>query len=277
MPQSVNLIYAALVGLSVGSFLNVCILRLPAGGSLLRPPSSCPNCARRLRWFENIPVLSYLALRGRCRSCGARISLQYPLVELATASIWVGAAATFDGIWPGLSAAVFGTLLLGIAVTDAREYIIPDEFSIGGLVLGLGLSLAPGEPSPVMSLTAALVCFAFMYMVAVAGEWAFKKPALGGGDIKMMAMVGSFMSPSQPPSILYGFLSDVGVGFLYGAILGLLTVFVGSVVGAVIFGPIGLKTGKLVPFGVFLAVGAAVVYLWGDALVNWYSIWSLGY
>jgi len=277
MPESVIIVYAALIGLSVGSFLNVCIYRLPAEGSLLRPPSSCPNCARHLRWFENIPVLSYIALRGRCRTCGARISLQYPLVELGTAAMWVAAAIHYDSLWQGLSAAVFGTLLLGIAVTDAREYIIPDELSIGGLVIGLALSLAPGEPSLPMSLTAALACFAFMYMVAVAGEWAFKKPALGGGDIKMMAMVGSFMSPHQPPSILYGFLSDLGFGFLYGAILGLLTVFVGSVVGAVIFGPIGLKTGKLVPFGVFLALGAAVVYIWGDALINWYSIWSLGY
>lgn len=277
MPESVIIVYAALIGLSIGSFLNVCIYRLPAEGSLLRPPSSCPSCKRRLRWFENIPVLSYLALRGRCRSCGARISLQYPLVELTTAAIWVGAALHFEGLWQALSAAVFGTLLLGIAVTDAREYIIPDEFSVGGLFLGLGLSFAPGQPSPLMSVSAALVCFAFMYMVAVIGEWAFKKPALGGGDIKMMAMVGSFMAPHEPPSILYGFLTDIGFGFLYGAILGLLTVFVGSVVGAVIFGPIGLKTGKLVPFGIFLAVGGAVVYVWGDALIDWYAIWSLGY
>ncbi|MGD8700386.1 MAG: prepilin peptidase [Gemmatimonadales bacterium] len=277
MSESVILFYSALVGLAVGSFLNVCIYRLPAGGSLLRPPSSCPACKRRLRWFENIPVLSYVALRGRCRSCEARISLQYPLIELATAAIWVGAAIYFDGLWPGLSAAVFGTLLLGIAVTDAREYIIPDEFSVGGLLIGLALSFAPGGPSPLMSVAGALVCFAFMYAVAVVGEWAFKKPALGGGDIKMMAMVGSFMAPRQPPSILYAFLSDLGAGFLYGAILGLLTVFVGSVVGAVIFGPIGLKTGKLVPFGIFLAVGAAIVYVWGDSLIDAYAIWSLGY
>ncbi len=277
MPEPVILVYAALIGLAIGSFLNVCIYRLPAGGSLLRPPSSCPACSRRLRWFENIPVVSYLALRGRCRSCGARISLQYPLIELVTAAIWVGAALHFDGLWQGLSAAMFGTLLLGIAVTDAREYIIPDEFSVGGLLVGLALSFAPGQPTPLMSVVGALVCFAFMYAVAVVGEWAFKKPALGGGDIKMMAMVGSFMTPREPSSILFEFLSDVGLGFLYGAILGLLTVFVGSVVGAVIFGPIGLKTGKLVPFGIFLAVGAAVVYIWGDALINWYAIWSLGY
>ena len=277
MSEPVILFYSALVGLAIGSFLNVCICRLPAGGSLLRPPSSCPACARRLRWFENIPVLSYLGLRGRCRTCGARISVQYPLIELVTAAIWVGAAIHYDGLWQALSAAVFGTLLLGIAVTDAREYIIPDEFSVGGLAIGLALSFAPGSPSPLSAVVGALVCFAFMYAVAVIGEWAFKKPALGGGDIKMMAMVGSFMAAGEPSSILYAYLVNVGTGFLYGAILGLLTVFAGSVVGAVIFGPIGLKTGKLVPFGIFLAVGAALVYVWGDALINGYAVWSLGY
>ncbi len=276
MSQPEILVFAALVGLSIGSFLNVCIYRLPAGGSVLRPPSSCPSCKRKLRWFENIPLFSYLALRGRCRTCGSPISMQYPLVELATGAIWVGSYLLFGGLWQALSGAVFGTLLLGIAITDAREYIIPDEFSVGGLLLGLALSFAPGQPSPVMSIIGAVVCFAFMYAVAVVGEWAFKKPALGGGDIKMMAMVGSFMGPHEPASILYEFLVDVGLGNLYGAILGLLTVFVGSVVGAVIFGPIGLKTGKLVPFGIFLAVGAAVVYAWGDVLINWYAVWSLG-
>ena len=276
MSQPEILVFTALVGLSIGSFLNVCIYRLPAGGSLLRPPSSCPSCKRELRWFENIPLFSYLALRGRCRTCGSRISMQYPLVEFATGAIWVGSYLLFGGLWQTLSGAVFGTLLLGIAVTDAREYIIPDEVSVGGLVLGLALSFAPGQPSPVMSIIGAVICFAFMYAVAVVGEWAFKKPALGGGDIKMMGMVGSFMGPHEPASILYEFLTDVGFGNLYGAILGLLTVFVGSVVGAVIFGPIGLKTGKLVPFGIFLAVGAAVVYVWGDVLINWYAIWSLG-
>lgn len=276
MSQAEILVFTALVGLSIGSFLNVCIYRLPAGGSVLRPPSSCPSCKRRLRWFENIPLFSYLALRGRCRTCGSPISMQYPLVELATGAIWVGSYLLFGGLWQALSGAVFGTLLLGIAITDAREYIIPDEFSVGGLLLGLALSFAPGQPSPVMSIVGAVVCFAFMYAVAVVGEWAFKKPALGGGDIKMMAMVGSFMGPHEPASILYEFLVDVGFGNLYGSILGLLTVFVGSVVGAVIFGPIGLKTGKLVPFGIFLAVGAAVVYVWGDVLINWYAIWSLG-
>ncbi len=254
MPDGIIPVYAVLLGLAVGSFLNVCILRLPAGGSILRPRSSCPKCGRQLSWFENVPVLSFLALRGRCRSCGARISIQYPLVELGTGLVWLGSVLYFDSLWQAAAAAVFGTLLLGIAVTDAREYIIPDEFSLGGLVLGLGFSLAPGPPAPLWSVIGAALCFVLMYGVAVAGEWVFKKPALGGGDIKMMAMVGAFLGPLHA----------------------VLTIFVGSAIGAVIFGPIGLKTGKLVPFGVFLALGAAVVFVFGDAMVAWYAERVLG-
>lgn len=254
MPQGIILVYAALVGLAIGSFLNVCILRLPAGGSIFRPRSRCPSCERQLNWFENIPVASFIALRGRCRSCGTRISVQYPLVELGTGLIWLGSFLWFEPLLQALAGAVFGSLLLGIAVTDAREYIIPDEFSLGGLVLGLAFSFAPGAPTPLWSLIGAALSFILMYGVAVVGEWAFKKPALGGGDIKMMAMVGAFMGPLHA----------------------ILTIFVGSAIGAVIFGPIGLKTGKLVPFGIFLALGAAVVFVFGDSMVAWYAERVLG-
>lgn len=254
MLENPLLIYAVFFGLALGSFLNVCILRLPANESIFRPRSACTSCGRTLRWFENVPLLSFLALRGRCRTCGNRISFQYPLIELATTLIWIGAFSHFESPWRALSGAIFGTLLLGIAVTDAREYIIPDEFSIGGLVLGLGLAFAPGPPEPLWAAVGAGVSFALMYLVAVVGEWVFKKPALGGGDIKMMAMVGAFLGP----------------------IHALLTIFVGSLVGAIVFGPIGLKTGKLVPFGVFLALGAAIVFVWGEAMVGWYTTNILG-
>jgi leader peptidase (prepilin peptidase)/N-methyltransferase len=237
-----------LIGLALGSFLNVCIVRLPAGGSIFRPRSRCPACGHQLAWYENVPVLSYVALGGRCRSCRVRIPLHYPAVEITAALIWVGSYLYFDSIWRALTGALFGTILLGIAVTDARDYIIPDELSLGGLVIGLALSFLPGGTQPLWSLVGAVAAFAVMYAVAVGGEWLFKKPALGGGDIKMMAMVGAFLGPGYA----------------------MLAIFVGSVVGAVIFGPVGLKTGKLVPFGLFLAVGAAVVFIWGDAMVNWY-------
>ena len=254
MVEAIPVGLAALFGAAFGSFLNVCIHRLPDGLSLLRPASRCPACLSPIRWRDNVPILSYLLLKGRCRSCGAHISVQYPLVELTTLVIWAGAVYLYGPAPRALVTAVFLTLLLGIAVTDAQKYIIPDAFSLGGLGLGLVLSLAPGGLRPLESLGGAVGGFVFLYVVAALGEWAFKKPAMGGGDIKMMAMIGAFLGPFNA----------------------LLTCFVGALVGTVVFGPVSLKTKKLVPFGVFLAVGAAVVFFWGDAMVRWYTRGLLG-
>jgi leader peptidase (prepilin peptidase)/N-methyltransferase len=148
--------------------------------------------------------------------------------------------------------AIFLTILLGIAVSDARFYIIPDQFSLGGLVIGL--ALAPLAPTMgfLAALTGAAAGFALLWFVAWAGEKVFKKEAMGGGDIKMMAMIGAFLG-------------------LQGVFL---TLFLGSLLGTLIFGPISVKTKRLVPFGVFLAVGAAVTYGWGEALVDWYTEWA---
>lgn len=254
MPDWLILTYAALVGVAVGSFLNVCIYRLPEGESVVRPRSRCPECGAGIGWRDNIPVLSWVLLRGRCRGCGTGISIQYPLVELVTMAVWLAAAARYGASWQTLSVAVFFTLLLGIALTDARTYIIPDEFTLGGLAAGLALSLAPGGPTFVQSITGAAVGFGFLYGAAVLGEWWLEKPAMGGGDIKMMAMVGAFLGP-------------------LGAVL---TIFLGALVGTIIFLPISLKTQKLVPFGIFLAVGAGVTEGWGDALITWYRESYLG-
>ena len=248
MPNWLLWTYAAVVGACVGSFLNVCVYRWPAGLSVISPPSRCPVCETRIRWYDNIPVLGWIFLRGRCRECGSRISAQYPLIELTTASLWLAAALRYGFTWQALSTAVFFTLLLGIALTDARTYIIPDQFSLGGLVIGLLLSLAPGGIEPLQSFLGAALGFALLWMVAVLGEWAFKKPAMGGGDIKMMAMVGAFLGM---PGVL-------------------LTIFLGALFGSLIFGPISIKTGKLVPFGIFLALGAGIAEGWGSQIVNWY-------
>jgi leader peptidase (prepilin peptidase) / N-methyltransferase len=246
--------YAALVGAAVGSFLNVCIFRLPAGESVVRPRSRCSECGLQIGWRDNVPIVSWLLLRGRCRGCGTGISFQYPLVELVTALLWLAAAVRYGASWQALSVALFLTLLLGIALTDARTYTIPDEFSIGGLVLGLALSFAPGGITPMQSFAGAAVGFGFLFLVGALGEWWLKKPAMGGGDIKMMAMVGAFLGP-------------------IGAVL---TIFLGALVGTLIFLPITLKTNKLVPFGIFLALGAAVTEAWGGALVEWYRVNMLG-
>lgn len=254
MPDFLLWAYAALVGACVGSFLNVCIYRWPEGLSVVRPRSRCPSCETPIRARDNIPVLGWLLLRGKCHACGARISIQYPLIELTTASLWVAAVLRHGASWQALSSALFFTLLLGIALTDARTYIIPDQFTLGGLVLGLALSFAPGGISPLQSVLGAGLGFLLLWLIAVLGEALFRKPAMGGGDIKMMAMVGAFLGP---PGVL-------------------LTIFLGALAGSVIFGPISLKTGKLVPFGIFLALGAGITEPWGQSIIHWYVTRFLG-
>jgi leader peptidase (prepilin peptidase)/N-methyltransferase len=250
--ETIFYVTAGLLGAAIGSFMNVCVHRLPHGESVVRPRSHCPSCGTDIPARDNIPILSWLLLRGRCRGCGERISLRYPLVELVSIGIWVGMALAYGPTLHALSGAVFFTLLLAIAITDARHYVIPDELSIGGLASGLALAvvteLTTGMPTIVSSVVGAALGFLLLLGVGLVGDWVFKKPAMGGGDMKMMAMIGSYLGP-------------------IGAIL---TIFLGALAGSLIFGPISLKTGKMVPFGVFLALGAAATFLLGDALIDWY-------
>jgi len=262
--------FVAVFGAMLGSFLNVCVWRLPRGESVILPASHCPGCGKPIAWYDNVPVLSYLALGGRCRHCGMRISLQYPLVELVVGLVWAGAVLWFGLSVDALGAALLTTLALGIALTDARHYTIPDEFSLGGLGAGLLLSLAPGGLSFVDALLGAASGFALLWVVKTAGDWALarglikgeeldqvleegeKPTSLGLGDLKMMAMVGAF-------------LGWRGV---------LLTAFLGSLSGVVIFVPLLLlKRRAPVPFGVFLAIGAVVTVVAGDWLLGWYGAW----
>jgi len=239
---------AVCLGAALGSFLNVCIYRWTNDESVVRPPSRCGSCGAPVRWRHNIPVFSYLFLRGRCADCGTRISFQYPLVEIVVALIWAGLAAAWGPHPEVLRGGLFLTILLGIALTDARTYIIPDEFSLGGMILGLATAPLAGGITLVQSLAGAALGLGLLWVIAVIGTWVFKKDAMGGGDVKMMGMVGAFVGP-------------LGV---------LLTLFLGALVGSVIFGPVALKTRRLVPFGIFLGVGAVVTYGWGQAIVAWY-------
>ena len=243
---------AALFGAVIGSFLNVCILRWGAEPkeSVVRPPSHCPRCGIGLRWYDNVPIVSWLVLRGRCRGCRAPISIQYPLIELLTAVIWAFMFWRYGPSLEALRGAAFATILLGIAMTDARAYIIPDEFSLGGLALGVLFALAAGKQAFGIALLGAAVGFGLLWLVAIAGEWMFKQEAMGGGDVKMMAMVGAFLGWQGT----------------------LLTVFLGALIGSLIFVPLTLVgSKKLVPFGIFLAIGAAATYLVGPAILAWYG------
>lgn len=254
MTATLLTIYLALMGAVLGSFLNVAILRWPADESVIRPRSRCPGCGTTIAWYDNVPVLSWLVLRGRCRACGRGISIQYPAVELVTALIWLGMA-----LWhgPGLEAvraSVLFSLLLAIGILDARHRIIPDQFSLGGAVIGLAFAAWPGGMPFLGAVVGAAVAYGLMWLVKLGGEALLRKPALGVGDIHMMAMIGAFLG-------------------LPGA---LLTVFLGSVLGLVLGVPIAWLSGKLeargtyLPLGTFLALGAATAYLWGDALIDAY-------
>lgn len=268
MNASILLIaYAGLVGLAIGSFLNVCTFRWPEEQSVVSPPSRCPGCGSGIAWYDNIPVLSWLLLRGRCRNCGEPISAQYPAVELVTGFIWAGMVAVHGVDFEALRGAVLLTILFGIAITDARFYIIPDEFSIGGTVVGLGLAFAPGGIDPLDAFVGATVGYGGMWLVGRGGTMLVKatnparleeagvESALGGGDVKMMAMVGAF-------------LGWTGV---------VLTVFLGSVLALVVFGVISAITKRLIPLGIFLAMGACVAYGFGDAIIGWYRTSILGF
>lgn len=260
MPEAFFWIYAAVGGALVGSFLNVCIQRLPHGESVITPRSRCPGCQNPIAWYDNIPVLGYLLLRGRCRKCRESISAQYPLIEIATALLWAAAFARFGFGLEGFRGAVFLTLLLGIAMTDAKHMVIPDHLSLGGALIGLAFAAVPGGFPFLRALAGAVIAYAFLWGVAYVAERAFRKPALGLGDVHMMAMVGAF----------------VGIS---GA---LLTVFLGSLLGLLIGVPLMGMRGRLtllgtyLPLGTFLAMGAAVAYGWGDALIGWYLAYAFG-
>jgi len=264
----VVVVFAAVWGAMLGSFLNVCVYRLPRNESVIAPRSRCPGCGTPIAWYDNVPLISWVLLGARCRHCGAPIAMQYVLVELAGAIIWGGAALWFGVSVTGLGAALLATLALGIALTDARHYVIPDEFSLGGLGLGLALSFVPGGLSPAEAALGAAAGFALLWVVKAAGDWALRRglirgeelaqvleegerpTTLGLGDLKMMAMVGSFVGWQ-------------GV---------LLTAFLGSLTGVAVFLPLLLFRRRApVPFGVFLAVGAVVAAVAGNTLIAWYA------
>ncbi len=208
----------------------------------------------RIRGFRLLPVLGYFFVRGRCASCRVRLSPQYPIVEASVALIWAAMVARWGMHPEALRGSVFLTILLGIAVTDARTYIIPDQFSLGGAVVGVAFAFLAGGPTAADGIVGATLGFGLLWAVAAAAKSLLGKDALGGGDVKMMAMVGAFLGP-------------VGV---------LVTLFVGSLLGALVFGPIAVRTGRPVPFGVFLAAGAGISYAWGDVIVSWYAGAMLG-
>ncbi len=193
-PDWFVVVCAALLGAVLGSFLNVCILRwgTEPKQSVMYPRSSCPYCGYQIRWYENIPIVSWLALRARCSGCRSRISALYPSVELAVALLWAGSAALVGPTVAAVELAIASTLLVGIAVSDARAYIIPHEFSLGGTAIALAFAAIPDGTGIVDALQGALFGAGLILLVGELTELALGQEAMGGGDCALMGMVGAF-------------------------------------------------------------------------------------
>jgi leader peptidase (prepilin peptidase)/N-methyltransferase len=264
----VLVLFVFAIGACIGSFLNVCIARWPEDLSVVSPRSRCPQCRNGIAWYDNIPIISWLVLRAKCRNCALPISVVYPAVELAIAIIWVLSFYAFGLTFLSLRVAIFATILSGIAITDAIHYLIPDGFTITGLIFLVGASLAGAYyganlpfSGPVDAMFGACVGAGAIAIIGWLGEAVLKKEAMGFGDSTLMAMAGAALGPGRA----------------------LLTIFVGALLATVAFllivYPIGMLRARgakkefeppLVPFGVFLAPAALLTLLWGFPFLGWY-------
>jgi len=243
---------AFLAGLIVGSFLNVCILRIPAEESIVFPGSHCPGCDHAIRWYDNLPVLSYLALGGRCRDCGRKISIRYPVVELLTgllfATIWA------HGFSPRVATlySILGAGYLAITFIDIDHKIIPDVITIPALWIAPAVALVVGQLTFKSSLLGLAVGGGFLWAIAAGYELVRKQEGMGFGDVKLLAMVGAYQGWEAAVFALV-------VGSIIGTVVGLALMLA--------------RRGRLdmeIPFGPFLVAGALLHMFGGPAFLDWY-------
>jgi leader peptidase (prepilin peptidase)/N-methyltransferase len=254
MPAACGWLMVAALGAIIGSFLNVCIHRLPRGESVVRPRSRCPACAELIRWYDNVPVLSYLLLRGRCRRCGARISWVYPAVEGANTAAYLALYARYGPGAPWLILAAFASALIALVVIDARHQILPDRITLPFVVLGVATSPLSPEVTWAQSLGGAALGAAVPAAILLAWQWCFRVEGMGWGDVKMLAMIGAFLGPARAILAMLG-------GACLGAVVGL--------------GLMAARRGTLrtpLPFGVFLGIGAGAALWRGADLAAWYAV-----
>jgi len=246
------LVALAVFGLIVGSFLNVCIYRLPRKQSVNWPGSRCTACDRPLSWYENIPVVSWVALRGRCRTCGERISVIYPLVELITAGLFVAGYLIY-GLTALLAVRIaFACAMVVLFAIDLRHHLLPNVITVPGIAIGfvLSLFLPPGWKSALIGLLAG---GGVLFAIAEGYYRLRGIEGLGMGDVKMLSMIGAFLGWKL-------MLVTLVLGSFAGSIIGL---------GVIALGRGGMKAA--LPFGTFLAVGALTAAVVGDPIVEWYT------
>jgi leader peptidase (prepilin peptidase)/N-methyltransferase len=250
-PDTLLLVAFAGLGLAVGSFLNVCIHRLPRGRSIVRPPSSCPSCGYALRWYDNVPVVSYAWLRGRCRNCQAPISIRYPIVELITMGVFLLHYAVYGWDVLLVPRLLFACALIVLFAIDLEHQLLPNVITLPMIAAGLVFSLLL-PPGPVSALIGVLVGGGVLWLIGEAYYRFTHQEGMGGGDVKMLAMIGAFL------------------GWKLVLVTLVLSSITGAVVGLVI---IALRRGSMkyaLPYGTFLALGALAASLVGDRIVAWY-------
>ncbi|TAN43436.1 MAG: prepilin peptidase [Nitrospirae bacterium] len=248
-----------ILGLVIGSFLNVCIYRIPREKSIVTPPSACPCCSLAIKPWDNIPVISYLWLRGRCRNCSEKISPRYPIIEALNGFLYWAVFRQFDMGWHLPALFAFVSAMLVITLIDFDFQIIPDAITLPGMIVGAAASFILPDPfanHTTVGFTNSIIGLVSGYgsflLIAVIGSWMAKAEAMGGGDLKLMGMVGAFMG--------------------WKAVL--LTTLAGSIAGSII--GIGLMAFKgkdrktAIPFGPFLAIGALISLFFGEAIASWY-------
>lgn len=249
-----------LLGLAIGSFLNVCIYRIPRSDFSIYSPrrSFCPECNQSIKWYDNIPLLSYLLLRGKCRHCKSKISIIYPIVELITAVLFIVMYHHFETTLERLHALIFVSVLIPIFVIDAQHLIIPNSISLTGLALGLGIvGVIAYQGKDIDYLKWRLIGFLAgglgLWLIALIGSAIMRKKAMGMGDVKLMAIIGLFLGafPALPMVIALSAIS--------GAVIGTLLIATGK-----------KNRQSPIPYGPFLAGAAVVVLLWGDPLWDKY-------
>ena len=250
-PPALYIVAAALFGLCIGSFLNVVIYRLPLGQSLATPPSRCRTCGYSLRWFDNIPVLSWVLLRGRCRQCGTRVSWQYPVVELVTGALFV-LVVWLTPVGPLMaSRLLLVCILIALFGIDLEHQILPNSITLPAIAIGVLLSLI-APPGWKDALIGVVLGGGILYAIA----WGYylwrREEGMGMGDVKMLAMIGAFLGWQQVWVTL--FIASV----------------TGAIVGITLLKLSGRGTSAKIPFGTFLAVAALIASLVGNQLIDWY-------
>lgn len=239
-----------ILGLVVGSFLNVCICRLPKESSIMYPPSNCPRCSHRLSFTDLIPVFSYVFLRGKCRYCKGTISVRYPVVEILTSLLFVAVFFKFGIGIDAILHAIFISLLIVIIFTDLETQTIHDYLSFGGIITGILYGLYTG--GIISSLIAMVMGGLFFLLVRQMGWFLYKKEAMGEGDVLLATMLGAFFG-------IEGMVLSIMLSFLLGAVISL-----------VLLGLKIKKRGEEIPFGPFMAVAALIVIFFGPAIWSWY-------